>query len=92
MRLLLLLVFYTDLLTPEKTQKAVDLWHWRHLKPPQARKIDVCTFYLYAIHSHVLFFSVPQPLSRSGRERRPSDRVVAQSKLFYILQLVLNIH
>ena len=32
------------------------------------------------IRSHVFFFPVPQPLSRGGRERRPSGRVVAQSK------------
>ena len=74
------------LLTQEtwKTYQVVDLWHWHHLKPqlePQARKIKdrTHTFCLYAIRSHVQFFSVPQPLSRSGRERRPSDRVIAQS-------------
>jgi hypothetical protein len=48
--------FHPDLLTLEKTQQIVDLWHRHHLKPqlgPQTRKIEVRshTFYLYAVHS-----------------------------------------
>ena len=36
--------------------------------------------------SHLLY-SAQQPPSRSGCERRPSDRVVAQSKCYYIVSI-----
>ena len=35
---------------------------------------------------------MPQPLSRRGRERRPSDRVGAKSKWYHTLYLSINIH
>ena len=34
---------------------------------------------------------MPQPLSRRGRERHPSDRVVAQSKSYYNLYISIKI-
>jgi len=87
--------FFAQLInTADKKHQVVRLLRWQLLRlelqlGPQTKKTRVRFSHLPPLPylSSCEFYLALQPPSRSGRERRPSDRVLAQSKTLYYINL-----